>query len=64
MQSEDDLKKVIDDVERIERQLNHRVEEMEGELDAQHHLPGDEGLARVFPIDPPHAGHRAPELGS
>jgi hypothetical protein len=64
MKSEDDLQEVIDDVERIEHRLEERVEEMKVELDAQHHLPGDEGLARVFPIDPPHGGTRAPELGS
>jgi len=64
MKSEDELKEVIDDVERIEHQLDQRIDEMRGEQNAQRHPPGDEGLARVFPIDPPHPGRRAPNLGS
>jgi hypothetical protein len=64
MKSEADLQKIIDDVERIEHQLDDRLDEIKGELAAQHHLPGDEGLARVFPIDPPPPGPRAPGLGS
>ncbi len=64
MSGEDELREVIHDVERIEHQLDERIDELRGEQDAQRHLPGDEGMSRVFPADPPTPGKRAPELGS
>jgi len=64
MKSVDDLKDVIDDVVRIEHELEEHIEELKHEQEAQRHPPGDAGLAKVFPVDPPHPGPRAPKLGS
>jgi hypothetical protein len=64
MTGEEGLNEVIHDVERIEHQLDEVIDELKHEQDAQRHLPGDEGLSRVFPADPPNPSRRAPELGS
>jgi hypothetical protein len=64
MKKEVDLRDVLKDVEKIKQELDERIEKLKEVRKGQRHVPGDEGLARVFPVDPPPAGPRAPRLGS
>ena len=64
MKSDEGLQRVINDVEQIEHALDELIRGMKDEEFAQHHLPGDETMAQLFPSSPPSPSQRAPELGS
>jgi hypothetical protein len=64
MSGDDELKEIIRDVEGVEKKLDEQIDDLKRERGGQRHLPGDEGLAKVFPTDPPQPGKRAPVLGS
>jgi hypothetical protein len=54
----------LKDIERIEHELDERIEALKREAQAERRPPVDDDLAKVFPTDPPAPGAKAPKLGS
>jgi hypothetical protein len=63
MSGQEELQEIIWDVERIEHELDDRIEEMKRQEAMRRH-PTDEPLSKMFPGSEHTPGTGAPRLGS